>query len=65
MDFDGTEENAIQLLNAEQTSEPNRPVYFRLEDRPKLNEQHRFAVNFILDDNTILTDTTDFIYLTE
>jgi hypothetical protein len=65
MDFGQTEENVIHLLNMESTSEPNRPVYFRFVDKPKTNEYHRFLVNVILDDNSVLTDTTDLVFLKE
>ena len=63
MDFDGTKETLINILNKKYTRLPEEIVYFKFNEVPDKNEYHRFAFNVIFDDETMISDTTDMIYL--
>lgn len=63
MGFDGTKETLINILNKKYNRLPEEIVYFKFNEIPDKNLYHRFAVNVIFDDETMISDTTGMIYL--
>ncbi|NLH33729.1 MAG: hypothetical protein GX470_07355 [Lentimicrobium sp.] len=63
MGFDGTKETLINILNQQYGRLPAEIVYLKFNETPNKNSYHRFAVNVIFDDETMISDTTNMIYL--
>jgi hypothetical protein len=62
MGFDGTKETLINILNQQYGRLPAEIVYLKFNETPNKNSYHRFAVNVIFDDETMISDTTNMIY---
>lgn len=65
MDFTGSKDFVIKHLNNRTNSKPKEIVYFKLKYKPITNDFHRFSVNIEFEDNSILSDTTRYIYIKE
>ena len=63
MEFDGTKETLINILNKRYGRLPKEIICFKFNEIPNKNSYHKFSVNVLFDDETMISDTTNMIYL--
>jgi hypothetical protein len=63
MEFDGTKETLINILNKQYGRLPKEIICFKFNEIPNKNSYHKFSVNVLFDDETMISDTTNMIYL--